>query len=214
MKSISASAVNCYHSCPRKFYLQYILHLKSPLEAPWLKLGSDVHAKLAKNIFESEDPVEHGMLQNGKKFLDSMPPNPIRETTYEDKSNPGRFFGEIFGQKAVGIFDTHWPVEAIGGDYKSGSFYKTYVDHFDYQAWILNELFKQKYDKPLKEFYFPFLKTGTIYEPPCIKDEKAGKKVERAIKKILFNMEEGNYEKNCGNLCSMCDLSMFCPMEL
>jgi CRISPR/Cas system-associated exonuclease Cas4 (RecB family) len=215
IKSISASAINSYYSCPRKFYLQYILKLKSPVESPHLKLGSDIHSKLSQNVFESEDLVEHAMLQNGKKFIDNMPSNPVKETTYSDKSNPGRFFGEIFGLRAVGIFDLYWPPEeCIGADFKSGSFYKSYTSHFDMQSWILNELFKQKFNKPLKRFYFPFLKTGEIYEPPCIKDEKENKKVEKAIKKIVDGMEEEQYGKKCGNLCDSCGLSCFCCMDL
>lgn len=211
---ISASKLNTFHSCPRKFYLQYIKNLKSPLESPWLEFGSKVHSKLADGIFESEDPIEHEMLQRGKKFLDGMPSGPIKETVYSDPNNPGRFFGEVLGQRAVGIFDLHWPNECVGADWKTGSFYKSFTQHFDMQAWVLNELFKQAYDKPLKSFYFPFLKTDTVYQPACITDPKENAKVEKAIKKILFNMEEGNYEKKCSSLCPACSHNVFCSMDI
>jgi len=215
MAYLSASKINTYHTCPRQFYFQYILHLKEPLESPWLELGNKVHAKLADNIFESEDIIEHKMLQNGKKFLDSMPQNPIQETNYSDSHNPGRLYGEIFGQEAVGIFDLHWaPTESTGADYKSGNFYKSYTSHFDTQAWILNELFKQKYDEPLKRFFFAFLKDGTVYEPLCITDEKENKKVERAIKKVLTGIEQEKYTKKCGNLCEKCSYNVYCPMDI
>jgi len=215
MFSISASKITTYHSCPRKFYLQYILNLKEPVESPWLELGNRIHSKLANGVFDSEDITEKGMLQNGKKFLDSMPPKPICETSYSDSKNPGRFYGEVLGQKAVGIFDVHWsPDISEGADYKTGNFFKSFTSHFDMQAWILNELFKQKYDQPLKRFCFAFLKDGSVYEPECIKDEKASKKIEKSIKKVLFNIEEGNYPKKCGNLCDKCGLNMFCSMDL
>lgn len=213
-KMISASKLNVYHSCPRKFYLQYIKNLKSPLESPWLEFGSKVHSNLANEVFESEDPVEHEMLQRGKKFLSGMPLNPVKETTYADKNNPGRFFGDVLGQRAVGIFDLHWPTECIGADWKTGSFYKSFTQHFDMQAWVLNELFKQAYDKPLKGFYFPFLKTDTVYQPACITDEKENKKVEKAIKKILSGMEEEKYEKKCSNLCGSCNMSVLCCLDI
>ena len=57
MSTISASKINTYHSCPRKYYLQYILNLKEPIESPWLEFGSRVHSKLSNNIFESEDRI-------------------------------------------------------------------------------------------------------------------------------------------------------------
>lgn len=214
MRNISASSINTYHSCPRKFYLQYVLRLKSPVESPWMEFGSRVHSKLAQGIFESEDPIERDMLQRGKEFLSNMPPNPIKETSYSDPNNPGRIYGEIFGRDAVGIFDLHWPEVFCGADYKTGSFYKSYTSHFDTQAWILNELFKQKYGNSLKKFYFPFLKGDVVYEPKCITDEKENKKVEKSIKKILLGIEEENYTKKCSKLCESCDLGCFCSMEI
>jgi len=215
MSTISASKINTYHSCPRKYYLQYILNLKEPIESPWLEFGSRVHSKLSNNIFDSEDPQEQIMLKNGKKFLDSMPKNPIRETSYEDSNNPGRFFGDVLGHRAVGIFDLHWtPDTSMAADYKTGQFWKSYTSHFDMQAWMLNELFKQKYDQPLKRFCFAFLKDGTIYEPECITDEKASKKTERAINKILNGIESEKFTKKCGNLCNSCGMNTLCCLDI
>ena len=79
---------------------------------------------------------------------------------------------------------------------------------------MLNELFKQKYDQPLKRFCFAFLKDGTIYEPECITDEKASKKTERAINKILNGIESEKFTKKCGNLCNSCGMNTLCPLDI
>ena len=211
---LSFSQLNTYLSCPRSYYLKYLLKLKAPITSPWLVFGSKIHNMLSNNIFESEDPVEYQMLQRGKKFLESMPDNPIHETSYNDAANPCRFYGDIFGNRTVGIFDVFWEPEVCrGADFKTGSMYKTYVDHFEMQAYILNQLFKQKYDSNLKAFYFKFLKDDSIYQPKCLNDEKVSKKIEKSIKNILFNIEEGNYPKKCGKLCEKCDMNCFCSDE-
>lgn len=170
---------------------------------------------IARQDFSSEDPIEKEMLIRARNFLAKMPPNPIFETKYSDgDKNPGRFYGNVLGQRAISVFDVHWIEDPNAIDWKTGNFYSTYTEHFEIQGYFLSELYRQKYDKSLKNIYFKFLKDDHEYVAKVVNDIKAKSKIEKTIKKVLYNIEEGEYPKNCGKLCSSCDYSSVCSLDL
>jgi len=179
-----------------------------PSEA--MRLGSKVHGKIAKFDFEADNTIEQHMLKNAKKFLDGMPENPIMETTYEDKQNPGRFFGELFGHRCIGIFDFHWPDCSIAGDWKTGKLDLRYTQSYDVQAYILAELFKQKYGKSLDKFYFKFLRDGGLYPARSIVESELRDKTTDIILDALIGIDANEYLKCKGPLCNWCDAKKLC----
>lgn len=209
---ISASKINTYIHCPKKYFFQYVQGMPFvPNEA--MLLGSKVHGKIAAFDFEADNTIERHMLKNAKKFLVKMPANPIMETTYEDKANPGRFFGEVFGQKTIGIFDFHWPTEAIAGDWKTGKLDLRYTQSYDVQAYILAELFRQKYGKPLGKFYFKFLRDGGLYPARSIAESELRDQTTDLILDALVGISSEDYRKCKGPLCNWCDARKLCDSD-
>jgi len=182
-----------------------------PSEA--MLLGSRVHAKIAKFDFSSDVLLERHMLANAKKFLDAQPQNPIMETTYEDKKNPGRFFGEVFGQKTVGIFDFHWIDPAMAGDWKTGKLDIRYTQSYDVQAYILAELYKQTYNTSLHKFYFKFLRDGGLYQARSIAESSLRDQTTDLILDALIGIDSEDYRKCKGPLCNWCDARKLCDAD-
>ena len=207
---ISTSKINTYRHCPHKFYLQYILKIKTDVKSPALELGSRVHASISSRNFESADPPEKLMLSRAKGILDMYPPNPILETTYEDPNNPGRFYGDVLGERAVGIFDFHWTDLPFAGDWKTGKFDPRFTDSYEVQAYILNELYKQKYDRFLKGFSFEFLKVGKLYDARCLADEKVKQATEWKIGEVMQGIAKECYDRQKGPLCNWCEFAEHC----
>lgn len=212
-KVISTSQINTYRHCPKKYFFQYIMKIPVETKSPWLELGSKVHERIAKRDFVSSDLMIRIMLRNAQKFLNNMPPNPIMETTYEDKNNPGRFFGDILGRRAIGIFDYHWIDYPMAGDWKTGKFDQRFTDSLEIQSYILSELYRQKYDFPLKRFYFNFIKFGITYKAICITDEDVRSKIESNIRDALIFIEEGHFPRKRGILCNYCDYAKDCQKD-
>jgi hypothetical protein len=209
-KVFSPSQINTYRTCPKKYYFQYVKKIPIETKSPWLEIGSKVHSQISKHDFESKDLMIRMMLRNAQKFLNNMPRDPIMETTYEDKDNPGRFYGDVLGRRFVGIFDYHWPDKQMAGDWKTGKLNLRYTDSYEIQAYILNELYKQKYDKYLEKFYFNFIKLDKIYTPQCIKD---GSNINLMIEEALRGIEAREFERNLGILCNYCDYAKICKGE-
>lgn len=206
---ISATKINTYIHCPKKYFFQYVQGLPFvPSEA--MLLGSKVHGKIAAFDFSGDNALERHMLNHAKKFLNGMPANPVMETTYEDKNNPGRFFGDVFGQRTVGIFDFHWPDHVIGGDWKTGKLDKRYTQSYDVQAYILAELFKQKYNRDLETFYFKFLRDGGLYPAECLKPSEKRDQTTDLILDALVGITSEDYRKCKGPLCNWCDARKLC----
>jgi hypothetical protein len=214
-KVISTSQINLYRSCPRSYYLKYIVGLKSPIPSPQLEFGLKIHSLISSGKFVSEDIREQEMLTRAQNFLKTLPTGGISETSYEDKQNPARFYGDICGHRAVGVFDKFWePEECIGIDWKSGPLHTSYVDQYEIQGYFLSELFRQRYSTPLKRISFKFLADDATYDAKILSDEKTYKKAERAIKNALSNIEKEKFEKKCSGRCDFCDMSPFCCMEI
>lgn len=206
---MSASKINTYLHCPKQYFFRYVQGMPFvPNEA--MIRGSRVHGKISTFDFESNDSLDRHMLRNAKKFLDSMPESPIMETTYEDKKNPGRFFGDVFGQKTVGIFDFHWPDHSMAGDWKTGKLDSRYTQSYDVQAYILAELFKQKYNRDLKTFYFKFLRDGGLYQAKSITESEIRDQTTDLILDALVGIDSGDYKKCRGPLCNWCDAKNIC----
>jgi len=118
---ISTSKINTYRHCPHKYFLQYIQKIKVDIKSEALEMGSRVHALISSRVFKSDIRIEQAMLTRAEAILGMYPPDPILETTYEDPKNPGRFYGDVCGERAVGIFDFHWVDLPFAGDWKTGN---------------------------------------------------------------------------------------------
>ena len=155
-KGYSPSHILTYRKCEYKFLLAYIF--KAPVKTTYQPLltGSDIHKDISKGIFVSEDPNIQRILTVAHNFLSNMPENPIFETNFEDNENPGTFKGTIFELPFLATFDVHWVEEGIGVDWKVSEQKEQYYEGYEIQAYILNELFKQRHKKNLKKFYFVF----------------------------------------------------------
>lgn len=206
---ISASKINTYIKCPRNYYLSYII--KVPFEpSPEMLRGSRIHEKISNFDFSSEDVLERHMLKNANSFLQKLPPNPIMETTYEDKNNPGRFYGDLFNQRTVGIFDFHWKDPSIAGDWKTGKLNPRFTKGYEVQAYILNELYKQKYNTCLEKFYFKFLRDGAVYQAKCLHPSLERNAITDMILDALCGIETKEYHPIRGPLCKWCGVRDYC----
>jgi hypothetical protein len=209
-KGYSTSHILTYRKCEYKFLLAYIYKVKVETKFKPLLLGSDVHSDISKGQFISEDPDKQKMLDVARQFLSVMPSNPVFETEISDKDNPGTFKGYIFDVPFMGIFDVHWPDDRIGADWKTGKFHEEYKNDYEIQAYVLNELFKQKYKRSLRKFVFVFLKDGVRYETECIANEKARLRKEKMIKGALASIRSLKFEKKVSFACQWCDYQGMC----
>jgi CRISPR/Cas system-associated exonuclease Cas4 (RecB family) len=215
-KVVSASQINTYLNCPFKFKYQYVDKLPIT-ESEVMKFGSHIHSKIAKGDFESDDEKAKRMLEEAKSFLGDMPTKPIFETTYEDRNNPGRFWGNVFGRRAIAILDAHWvkspkTLKTIALDWKTGKFHQNYTGSFEIQAYIGSKLYEQAYEDPLDYFYFKFLASGDVYEAKCLHNTRSQKSVETKIQKALDGMKSGDFPKKHTPLCSYCDYAALCSL--
>jgi hypothetical protein len=212
-KVISTSQINTYRHCPYQYFLRYVLKIQTDIKSPELERGSRIHSNISNRIFESDDPLENDMLSRAKAILDMYPPNPILETTHEDPNNPGRFFGNVLGKRAIGIFDFHWANIPFAGDWKTGNFYEEYTESFEIQAFILDELYNNKYDKHLKGFSFEFLKSGKLYNAKSIAESETKSDIKELIHEAFENIDSGQFDRNKGILCKWCNLIEYCKKD-
>jgi len=207
-RGYSTSHILTKRKCGYKFLLAYIYKAKGK-KTESLTKGSDVHEDISKGIFVSEDPEKQKLLTVAQEFLSEMPDNPIFETDFSDKNNPGTYKGYIMDKPFLGTFDVHW-LEGIGVDWKSGAYHKEYKNDYEIQAYILNELFKQKHGYPLKQFVFVFLKDGFRYEAECITNEKAKTRKETMVRNALDSINRLEFEKRVSYSCDWCEFQGMC----
>ena len=209
-KGYSPYHILTYDKCGNKFLLIYIykVHVK-PTYQPILK-GSDLHTDISLGDFESEDSETQKMLDIAREFLLEMPANPTFETSMDDKNNPGTYRGTIFSLPFLAVFDVHWINERIGADWKRSKHNKKYDDSYEIQAYILNELFRQKYGFPLEKFYFVFLKDGKRYEAQSIYPGEVRDRIEMKIKNILDSIRRLEFRKNVSWSCQWCECRGLC----
>lgn len=210
-KVLSTSQVTTYGNCPRRYAFDYVLKVPVLVKSEALEVGSRVHGAIAAGE-DLAAPDEQAMVDRARLALTRLPPDPVVETTYGDRDNPGRLFGEVLGERFVGIFDAHWPVEGLGLDWKTGGFKPKYTQSQETQAYILADLFRQQYDRPLDEFQFHFLKTGDVYRAKAI---VAGRERDAASRRIMAAIEGirgRRFEKKRGPLCSYCEHQGICKL--
>lgn len=208
-KGYSPSHILTYRKCEYKFLLAYIYKVQVKTKYKPMLEGSSIHELISKGIFVSDDPVTQNLLATAKDFLIDMPDNPIFETSFEDKNNPGTFRGTVFNTPFLATFDVHWS-EGIGADWKSGEYHEKYKGEYEIQAYILNELFKQRYGYQLKKFLFVFLKDGYTYHAQSIYKNAVRTRTETKIKNALESIRKLEFKKKTSFSCEWCDYRGFC----
>lgn len=208
-RGYSPSHILTYRKCEHKFLLAFIYKVKVETKYKPLIAGSSIHELISKEIFVSEDLETQNQLATAKDFLIDMPENPIFETTFEDKNNPGKFKGFIFNTPFMATFDVHW-AEGIGVDWKLSIHNEKYNGEYEIQAYILNELFKQKYGYQLKKFYFVFLKDGSTYQAQSIYKNAIRTRTETKIKNALEGVKRLEFKKKISFACENCDYRGMC----
>lgn len=208
-KGYSPSHILTYRKCEYKFLLTFIYKAKVTTKYKPLLEGSNIHDLISKNIFVSADKNIQNLLSTAKDFLTDMPENPIFETTFQDKNNPGTFRGKIFDTPFLATFDVHWE-EGIGVDWKTSEQKEKYHGEYEIQAYILNELFKQKYGYQLKKFYFVFLKDGSTYQAQSIYKNAIRARTETKIKNALEGVRKMEFKKKISWACENCDYRGMC----
>jgi len=208
-KGYSTSTILTYRKCGHKFLVIHVFHAKIEKTASQ-STGSDIHSDISECRFISEDPEKQRMLNVAQEFLSEMPTNPVFETTYEDPNNPGIFRGMIFGKPFIGIFDAHWVEERQGVDWKASKHNEKYDSDYEIQAYILNELFKQKYKHNLRKFTFVFLKDGFRYEAQSIYNGAVRNRTEKKIKSALDGISNYEFKKKRSYACQWCECKGLC----
>jgi hypothetical protein len=209
-KGYSPSHILTYRKCEYKFLLAYIFKAQAKITYQLLLTGSDIHEDISKGIFVSEDPNIQRMLTVAHDFLSNMPENPIFETNFEDVENPGTFKGTIFKLPFLATFDVHWVDERIGVDWKVSEQKEKYCGSYEIQAYILNELFKQRYKINLQKFYFVFLKDGSHYEAQSIYEGTVRNQTERIILNAIEGVNKLEFKKKLSRECEWCEYSSLC----
>lgn len=209
-KGYSPSHILTYRKCEYKFLLAYIFKAQVKITYQPLLTGSDIHEDISKGIFVSEDPNRQRMLTVANDFLSNMPENPIFETNFEDVENPGTFKGTIFELPFLATFDVHWVHERIGIDWKVSEQKEKYYEGYEIQAYILNELFKQRYKKNLKKFFFVFLKDGSHYEAQSIHEGTVRNRTESTILNAIEGVNKLEFKKKISWACEWCEYRGLC----
>lgn len=207
-RGYSPSHITTYRKCEYKFLLAFIFKAKGQ-KTEQLTKGSDVHSDISLGVFKSDDLDKQKLLNVAFNFLQKLPENPIFETTFEDKNNPGTFKGTVFNYPFLATFDCFW-TEGIGIDWKSGEYHEKYKGDYEIQAYILNELFKQKYGYQLKKMYFVFLKDGYEYQAQSIYKNAIRTRTESKIKNALEDIKRCKFEKKVSWSCQWCEYRGMC----
>ena len=221
---ISASQINLYNKCPYKYFLNYIEKVPITVKSEALELGSTVHELLEQDIYEHDDPKLHPYLQTAKKLLEEL--NSI-ETLKGSSKNELKLFGEVGGNRTVGIIDKVWTDDNIALDYKTGSLKhgwdqlkrkQVMYSQEDYciQSYFYKELFNQNHDTNLDKFYFLFLGSNDWWTPK-IGNKKFGSLAfdtwcENRIEETLECIKSQIFDKCRSKLCNFCDYRYVCSL--
>ena len=208
-KGYSPSHILIYRKCEYKFLLTFIYKAKVETKYKPLLDGSSIHKDISECRFTSHDLEKQKMLDVAYNFLLDMPANPIFETSIEDKNNPGVYKGIIFNVPFLAVFDAHWS-EGFGADWKMSEFNEKYVGEYEIQAYILNELFKQRHGYQLKKMYFVFLKDEYIYQARSIYKNAVRTRTETKIKNVLEGIRRLEFKKKVSWACEWCDYKGLC----
>jgi len=223
---ISVSRINCYKQCPYRYKLQYVDEIPIIIKSEALTLGSTIHELLEQNIFEHEDEKFNPYLVNAYELLKTI--NDI-ETLDSVSTNELKLYGEVLGNKTVGIIDKVWKDQGIALDWKTGNLKsgwdqqkrkKVMYSQEDYclQSYFYKELYNQNHDNKLDKFYFAFLGNKEIWTPK-IKGNKFGTVgfdlwCENEIVETLECINSCLFDKNETVLCSYCDYRYVCDLDI
>lgn len=209
-RGYSPSHVLTYRKCEYLFLLIYIYKVFVESKFKPKVEGSSIHKDISEGKFTSDDPIKQNMLNIALEFLTEMPANPTFETSIEDKNNPGVYKGTVCNAPFLAVFDVHWVYDRVGADWKRSEHKEKYDGEYEIQAYILNELFKQKYGQPLKKFYFVFLKDGFRYEAQSIYDGAVRKRTEKKIYNMLDGVKKLQFKKKQSWACEWCECQGMC----
>lgn len=210
-KVFSTSQVSLYETCPRRYCYQYVLRIPTLVKSEALEAGSRVHAAIAGGP-DPEHPDERAMVDRARRILETFPAGAVHETTFDDPNNPGRFYGNVLGERFVGIFDVVWPDLKIGADWKTGRFNEKYLSAPETQAWILGQLFEQKHGEPLEGLAFVYLKTGDIHYAKSLAPGRTRTAAAERVARALAGIRAREFPQKKGGLCRSCDHQGVCRL--
>jgi hypothetical protein len=211
-KVFSTSQISTYSTCPRQYCYRYVLKIPTLVTPEAMVVGSRVHAAIAEGAALG-DPGEQAMVDAARQVLATYPAGPVFETDFSDPENPGRIWGDVLGERFVGVFDVHWP-EGIGVDWKTGKFHARYTDSHETQAFVLSELFAGKYGRPLERMDFHFVKVGAVHHAKAIGPGRAQTAAAERIAAALAGIRERWFEKKTSRLCEYCEHAGVCGIDV
>lgn len=211
-KTFSTSQVTTYLTCPRQYAYKYVLRIPTLVTPEAMEKGSRIHAAIADGT-DLPNPDEQQMVDKARRYLQEFPEDPILETTYEDRQNPGRLRGEVCGYNFVGIFDVHWTEPALGVDWKTGKYKPKYSTNLETQGYILGELYRNKYDAYMDEIAFVFLRTGDVHYAKSIREGRSRDAAEKRIEKAVNGAQARDFDKKRSPLCNYCEHKAICDIN-
>ena len=210
----STSQITTYGNCPRQYAYKYVLKVPTLVTPEAMAKGARVHEAIAASKVgtDIDDPEERQMVDRAARFLEVFPPNPVLETTYEDRKNPGRFYGDVCGHRFVGIFDVHWTGPNVAVDWKTGTYKPKYATPLETQAYILGELYRETYGDDLEVMAFVFLKSGDVHYARALGEGRSRTAAEKRIETALAQIAAREWPKKPSPLCGYCEHRELCRL--
>lgn len=211
----SASKIQLYMTCRKKFYLKYVEEIEEE-ESDALAFGKAFHECVPKPLEEIKDKNIREMVEalNANDLYSKMKPK-IKEFEYKNHS-------ELDGKNFVTILDAHGDDFTI--DFKSAkSVWKEGKEKNELQPAIYTKSELVRTGR-MKDFYFfvvtkpedRVLKSGVKHIPPKVQVIKVKNPMRNwnMIKKVTDEMErefdfEPNAYKDCKQNCYLCQYKEF-----
>lgn len=217
MKTYSASAINTFLSCGYKYKLRYVDKIKVDITSPYLERGIRVHEKLESDTYTSDNAEDAALLSNAMSLLLELNDDHDISARHE---NELKLFGDVAGERFIGIIDRVWPSEGLLLDWKTGSMKRNprngaIYSERDYciQMYIYSKLYEQNRGE-LKNLYVAFLGNGELWSPKIGAFEYGSTMFaglcEQKIVSAIDGIADGVFEKSKGPLCKWCDYRQIC----
>ncbi len=218
MKVFSASQINTFLSCGYKYKLQYVDKVKVDVVSPYLERGIRVHEKLESDTYISDNAEDAVLLSNATALLLKLND---RHDVLSHHENELKLFGDIVGERFVGIIDRVWPSEHLLLDWKTGSLKRNwkeggYYGERDYcvQVYIYSELYSQNRNNRIENIYVAFLGNGELWKPRIgtahFRSDQFTMLCEKTISSAIDGIKSGEFERNKQTLCKWCDYKDIC----
>jgi hypothetical protein len=213
----SASRINSFLSCSLKYKFQYVDKIKPDVVSPYLERGIRIHEKLETDNYTSEIAEDSKLLQNAMSILLKM--NDSHDVITSPHDNELKLFGDVGGERFIGIIDRVWPSEGVLLDWKTGNLKckgKYVYGERDYgiQTFIYSELYRQHSGKSIDHVYIAFLGNCELWVPKIgryrIGTARFRDSCETAISKAICGIQDGDFRKNKTVLCKWCDFKELC----